>query len=109
MLTTLPSYYISCPDFTPKFVFQEKSLYSDDFINGMTACIYDRRHIFIFDFIELDEYLNMDFETYKKLMLEFNSDYLSKVNNLVIDVLPEIEHKIEMYSYYLEMKKYGKK
>lgn len=109
MEKNLQEYYIPV-NFRPNFILnKEKSLYSDDFIKEIEFSIDNNYNIFIFDFIELDEKLNISFETYKSLMLYFNSDYLSKVNNLVVDIVPEIEHKIEMYSYYLEMKKYEKK
>ena len=95
-------------NFTPS-LFDNKGLYTDDFLNEIknqpSENIYN---ILSFSINELEK-IPIDLESYKEKMLSFNEYYLSKVNNLVIDILPEIEHKIEMYSYYLEMKKYGNK
>jgi hypothetical protein len=104
------TFYIEA-NFTPSlFDNEEKSLYSDDFIKEIMCKPDDNYyHIFSFNYIELDEKLNMNFDTYKNLMLIFNEEYTSSTNNLLMNILPQIEHKIEMYSYYLEMKKYNKK
>jgi hypothetical protein len=101
------TFYIEA-NFTPS-LFDTKVLYTDDFLNEIkkqpSENIYN---ILTFSISELDA-LSISLDSYKEKMLSFNEYYLSKVNNLVIDVLPEVQHKIEMYSYYLEMKKYDKK